>query len=99
MHKKHSFLPLIHILLLLLILICIILMLYGYTKQTDPSTPAHPEQTDITDITDPSDTSTETAPIQSDITTDAQETQHTKTGTQTSAGGIGPGESCHSAET
>ena len=55
-----------------------------YTKQTDPSTPAHPEQTDITDITDPSDTSTETAPIQSDITTDAQETQHTKTGTQTS---------------
>lgn len=84
MHKKHSFLPLIHILLLLLILICIILMLYGYTKQTDPSTPAHPEQTDITDITDPSDTSTETAPIQSDITTDAQETQHTKTGTQTS---------------
>ena len=59
-------------------------MLYGYTKQTDPSTPAHPEQTDITDITDPSDTSTETAPIQSDITTDAQETQHTKTGTQTS---------------
>ena len=75
MHKKHSFLPLIHILLLLLILICIILMLYGYTKQTDPSTPAHPEQTDITDIT---------APIQSDITTDAQETQHTKTGTQTS---------------
>ena len=38
MHKKHSFLPLIHILLLLLILICIILMLYGYTKQTDPST-------------------------------------------------------------
>lgn len=84
MHRKHSFLPLIHILLLLLILICIILMLYGYTKQTDPSTPAHPEQTDITDITDPSDTSTETAPIQSDITTDAQETQHTKTGTQTS---------------
>ena len=78
MHRKHSFLPLIHILLLLLILICIILMLYGYTKQTDPSTPAHPEQTDITDITDPSDTSTETAPIQSDITTDAQETQHTK---------------------
>lgn len=84
MHRKHSFLPLIHILLLLLILICIILMLYGYTKQTDPSTPAHPEQTDITDITDPSDTSTETAPIQSDITTDAQETQHTETGTQTS---------------
>lgn len=84
MHRKHSFLPLIHILLLLLILICIILMLYGYTKQTDPSTPAHPEQTDITDITDPSDTSTETAPIQSDITTDAQETQHTKTGMQTS---------------
>ena len=84
MHRKHSFLPLIHILLLLLILICIILMLYGYTKQTDPSTPAHPEQTDITDITDPSDTSTETAPIQSDITTDAQETQHTKSGTQTS---------------
>lgn len=84
MHRKHSFLPLIHILLLLLILICIILMLYGYTKQTDSSTPAHPEQTDITDITDPSDTSTETAPIQSDITTDAQETQHTKTGTQTS---------------
>lgn len=84
MHRKHSFLPLIHILLLLLILICIILMLYGYTKQTDPSTPVHPEQTDITDITDPSDTSTETAPIQSDITTDAQETQHTKTGTQTS---------------
>ena len=81
MHRKHSFLPLIHILLLLLILICIILMLYGYTKQTDPSTPAHPEQTDITD---PSDTSTETAPKQSDITTDAQETQHTKTGTQTS---------------
>ena len=74
MHRKHSFLPLIHILLLLLILICIILMLYGYTKQADPST----------DITDPSDTSTETAPIQSDITTDAQETQHTKTGTQTS---------------
>ncbi len=84
MHRKHSFLPLIHILLLLLILICIILMLYGYTKQTDSSTPAHPKQTDITDITDPSDTSTETAPIQSDITTDAQETQHTKTGTQTS---------------
>lgn len=84
MHRKHSFLPLIHILLLLLIFICIILMLYGYTKQTDPSTPAHPEQTDITDITDPSDTSTETAPIQSDITTDVQETQHTKTGTQTS---------------
>ena len=81
MHRKHSFLPLIHILLLLLILICIILMLYGYTKQTDPSTPTHPEQTDITD---PSDTSTETAPKQSDITTDAQETQHTKTGTQTS---------------
>lgn len=84
MHRKHSFLSLIHILLLLLILICIILMLYGYTKQTDPSTPTHPEQTDITDITDPSDTSTETAPIKSDITTDAQETQHTKTGTQTS---------------
>ena len=84
MHRKHSFLPLIHILLLLLILICIILMLYGYTKQTDPSTPTHPEQTDITDITVPSDTSTETAPIKSDITTDAQETQHTKTGTQTS---------------
>lgn len=84
MHRKHSFLPLIHILLLLLILICIILMLYGYTKQPDPSTPAHPEQTYITDITDPSDTSTETAPIQSDITTDTQETQHTKTGTQTS---------------
>lgn len=81
MHKKHSFLPLIHILLLLLILICIILMLYGYTKQTDPSTAPQPEQTDLTD---PSDTSTGTAPIQSDITTDVQETPHTKTGTQTS---------------
>ena len=94
MHRKHSFLPLIHILLLLLILICIILMLYGYTKQTDPSTPAHPEQTDITD---PSDTSTETVPIQSDITTDAQETQHTKTGTQTSD--LQEGSACKKAAT
>lgn len=81
MHKKHSFLPLIHILLLLLILICIILMLYGYTKQTDPSTAPQPEQTDLTD---PSETPTAVAPIQPDITTDVQETQHTKTGTQTS---------------
>lgn len=81
MHRKHSFLPLIHILLLLLILICIILMLYGYTKQTDPSTTPQPEQTDLTDS---SETPTAGVPIQPDITTDAQETQHTKTGTQTS---------------
>lgn len=59
MHKKHSFLPLIHILLLLLILICIILMLYGYTKQTDPSTTVQPEQTDLID---PSDASTAQTP-------------------------------------
>lgn len=81
MHRKHSFLPLIHILLLLLILICIILMLHGYTKQTDPSTTPQPEQTDLTDS---SETPTAGVPIQPDITTDAQETQHTKTGTQTS---------------
>lgn len=81
MHRKHSFLPLIHILLLLLILICIILMLYGYTKQTDPSTTPQPEQSDLAD---PSGDLAETEQIQSDITTDAQETQHTKTGTQTS---------------
>lgn len=81
MHRKHSFLPLIHILLLLLILICIILMLYGYTKQTDPSTTPQPEQTDLTDS---SETPTAGVPIQPDITTDAQETQHTKTGMQTS---------------
>ena len=81
MHRKHSFLPLIHILLLLLILICIILMLYGYTKQTDPSTTPQPEQTDLTDS---SETPTAGVPIQPDVTTDAQETQHTKTGTQTS---------------
>ena len=81
MHKKHPFLPLIHILLLLLILICIILMLYGYTKQTDPSTPVQPERTDLTD---PSDDSTETEPIRSDGTTAPQETQHTTTGSQAS---------------
>ena len=81
MHKKHSFLPLIHILLLLLILICIILMLYGYTKQTDPSTTVQPGQTDLTD---PSDDSTEAEPIQSDDTTALQETQQAETGAQTS---------------
>ena len=81
MHKKHSFLPLIHILLLLLILICIILMLYGYTKQTNPSTTPQPEQTDMTDL---SDDSAKAAPIQSDNTTALQETQHITTRAQTS---------------
>lgn len=94
MHKKHSFLPLIHILLLLLILICIILMLYGYTKQTDPSTTPQPEQTDLTDS---SETPTAGVPIQPDITTDAQETQHTKTGTQTS--NLQEGSACKKAAT
>ena len=94
MHKKHSFLPLIHILLLLLILICIILMLYGYTKQTDPSTTPQPEQTDLTDS---SETPTAGVPIQPDITTDAQETQHTKTGTQTSD--LQEGSACKKAAT
>lgn len=81
MHRKHSFLPLIHILLLLLILICIILMLYGYTKQTDPSTTPQPEQTDLADL---SDDPSEVEQVPSDNTTAPQETQHTKTGTQTS---------------
>ena len=81
MHKKHSFLPLIHILLLLLILICIMLMLYGYTKQTDSSAPPQQKQTDLAD---PSDDSAEIEPIQSDDTTALQETQHTETGAQTS---------------
>lgn len=81
MHKKHPFLPLIHILLLLLILICIILMLYGYTKQTDPSIAPQPEQTDLAD---PSDDPPETEPIRSDGTTAPQETQHTTTGSQAS---------------
>lgn len=81
MHKKHSFLPLIHILLLLLILICIMLMLYGYTKQTDSSAPPQQKQTDLAD---PSDDSAETEPIQADDTTALQETQHTETGAQTS---------------
>lgn len=94
MHRKHSFLPLIHILLLLLILICIILMLYGYTKQTDPSTTPQPEQTDLTDS---SETPTAGVPIQPDITTDAQETQHTKTGTQTSD--LQEGSACKKAAT
>lgn len=94
MHRKHSFLPLIHILLLLLILICIILMLYGYTKQTDPSTTPQPEQTDLTDS---SETPTTGVPIQPDITTDAQETQHTKTGTQTSD--LQEGSACKKAAT
>lgn len=94
MHRKHSFLPLIHILLLLLILICIILMLYGYTKQTDPSTTPQPEQTDLTDS---SETPTAGVPIQPDITTDAQETQHTKTGTQTSD--LQEGSTCKKAAT
>ena len=75
MHKKHSFLPLIHILLLLLILICIILMLYGYTKQTDPSTTVQPEQTDLAD---PSDDPPEPEQVQSDDTTDSQETPDTE---------------------
>lgn len=94
MHRKHSFLPLIHILLLLLILICIILMLYGYTKQTDPSTTPQPEQTDLTDS---SETPTAGVPIQPDITTDAQETQHTKTGTQISD--LQEGSACKKAAT
>lgn len=94
MHRKHSFLPLIHILLLLLILICIILMLYGYTKQTDPSTTPQLEQTDLTDS---SETPTAGVPIQPDITTDAQETQHTKTGTQTSD--LQEGSACKKAAT
>lgn len=94
MHRKHSFLPLIHILLLLLILICIILMLYGYTKQTDPSTTPQPEQTDLTDS---SETPTAGVPIQPDITTDAQETQHTKTGTPTSD--LQEGSACKKAAT
>lgn len=81
MHKKHSFLPLIHILLLLLILICIILMLYGYTKQPAPSTPPQPEQTDLAD---PFGDLAEPEQIQSDNTTDPQKTQHTTTGVQAS---------------
>ena len=81
MHKKHSFLPLIHILLLLLILICIILMLYGYTKQPAPSTPPQPEQTDLADS---SGDLAEPEQIQSDNTTDPQKMQHTTTGVQAS---------------
>lgn len=81
MHKKHSFFPLIHILLLLLILICILLMRCGYTKQTDPSTTPQPEQTDLTDS---SEALTAAVPTQSDFTTNAQEMLHTETGTLTS---------------
>jgi len=69
-------------------------MLYGYTKQTDPSTTPQPEQTDLTDS---SETPTAGVPIQPDITTDAQETQHTKTGTQTSD--LQEGSACKKAAT